>query len=472
MVCLACAFAVGPLDASDRIILTQVPARDAADRLPSGSRIVSFDPSNAGSLPTNLTSGFDAAGRPDLSFDGERVLFVGRRTVDDPFDVWEQVIDGGEPRRVTHRPDGVTRAIYLSTLYTLDAEEPHNRVAYCAGSTGALQPGTSCAALHTSRMDGTQPRQITFNPHGVGDPLLLSDGRLLYAGGRPPGSGGGTSWFTVNTDGTDVSAFAAAHEPQAIRGMACETERGQVVYVEATADGPRTGGSLVQVDRARSLGVPQAVTGGNGAYRSPSAAGGGRLLVSHRPETESSYGIYAIAADEEAIPAQLFDSADWHDLGPVPVRPRPVPKGRSSVVDERVDFGFLYCLDAHRTDRAAGVEARGGQIQRLRVHDGAEILGEVPVQQDGSFYLQVPARTALRLETLDAAGDSLQAMESWIWVMPNERRGCIGCHEDRESTPPNRHVLALRAVPQRVGLGADPEAESADELPAKKGYPK
>jgi len=43
-------------------------------------------------------------------------------------------------------------------------------------------------------------------------------------------------------------------------------------------------------------------------------------------------------------------------------------------------------------------------------------------------------------------------MRSWFWVMPMERRGCIGCHEDRELTPPNRHVFALRKRAQRIGL--------------------
>ncbi len=82
---------------------------------------------------------------------------------------------------------------------------------------------------------------------------------------------------------------------------------------------------------------------------------------------------------------------------------------------------------------------------------GEEALGTVPVESDGSFYMEVPARTPLRLQTLDADGAVLQTMRSWIWVMPEEARGCIGCHEDRELTPPNRHVLALRKPPHLIG---------------------
>ena len=51
------------------------------------------------------------------------------------------------------------------------------------------------------------------------------------------------------------------------------------------------------------------------------------------------------------------------------------------------------------------------------------------------------------MRAIDGRGDVSFSMENWIWVMPRESRGCIGCHEDRELTPPNRHVFALRKPP-------------------------
>lgn len=80
-----------------------------------------------------------------------------------------------------------------------------------------------------------------------------------------------------------------------------------------------------------------------------------------------------------------------------------------------------------------------------------------PVESDGSFFIEVPAQIPIRLETLGKDGTILQRMKSWFWVMPGERRGCIGCHEDRELTPPNRHVEALRKKPHRIGLPALPQ---------------
>jgi len=138
------------------------------------------------------------------------------------------------------------------------------------------------------------------------------------------------------------------------------------------------------------------------------------------------------------------------------------PRGSSSVVRDELATGQLYCLDSRISD-----EALTGAIHRVRViavkpaaaagtqaSIEPEVLGETAVEADGSFFLELPARTPFRLATLDERGAVLRTMNTWMWLMPGERRGCIGCHEDRERTPPNRHVLALRKPPARVGLGS------------------
>jgi len=103
---LAFGFAVGSdPDASsslpDRIVCAQVPAResnggvdplqllDSQGILPRGSRIVAVAPGDPASGAVNLTPGFAAAGRPDLSFDAKRILFVAKKDTAEPFAVWE-----------------------------------------------------------------------------------------------------------------------------------------------------------------------------------------------------------------------------------------------------------------------------------------------------------------------------------------------------------------------------------------------
>ena len=449
---------------SDRVLCTQVPVAAGAPgvALPVGSRIVALDPADPARGTVNLTADFAVAGRPSVSFDGRRVLFVARRRAADPLSVWEMSVDGAAPRQVVKRAVDCTRAIYLSRTYTINAAEPVLQIAFCT-APATTPSAASPAAIYTCRLDGSGVRRITFNPHGASDPCLLSDGRLVYSSGAPPALGGSVL-FTVNTDGTDVFPFAAVHEPAAMRTMPCETLDGQVVYVETASKSSSAGGALVAVARTRSLRTRRVIAPELlRRYHSPSALPDGNLLVSARTDRGATYGIYVLDLQRGDLITKVFDDPRWHDLDAVAVRPRPVPAGRSSVVDERVDFGFLYCLDAALSDTA-----RGGRISTLRVLQsgaaatGERVLGEVQVESDGSFYLQLPARTPLRLETLDETGQILQAMRNWIWVMPRERRGCIGCHEDRELTPPNRHVLALRKQARKIGIKTDRDGLAND----------
>ncbi len=482
--------AIGPL------IFTQVPVQahrkqgtpskhdDAGRRLPSGSRIVSFDLTARAKGITLLTASFHAAGRPDLSFDGRRITFVGKRAAADPLDVWEMNVDSTKIRRITQGLGNCTAAIYLPTIYTIDAEEPFHQIAFCSDAGSGLGP-----ALYTCRLDGTRIRRITFNPYGASDPFMLSDGRLLYSSWRVPApeEERNTALFTINTDGTDIFVFAGAHGTPAVRGMPCETPAGQVVYVEsASHPGWDRGGALITVSRKRSLHTRRVLASDSaGSYRSPSAMADGTVLVSYRGHDMRSYGLYLFDTTGGTRIAKIYDDAQWDDINAVQVRSRPKPAGRSSVVVEQGETGLLYGLNAYLSDTEHSNGINDGRIHSVRViktrdHSARppdfglltrsaqkpytieeEALGTVPVESDGSFFMEVPARTPLRLQTLDVDGVVLQTMRSWIWVMPKEARGCIGCHEDRELTPPNRHVLALRRPPHRVGR--PPVGQSSSE---------
>jgi hypothetical protein len=50
----------------------------------------------------------------------------------------------------------------------------------------------------------------------------------------------------------------------------------------------------------------------------------------------------------------------------------------------------------------------------------------------------------MAFQILDENNMALLTHPSWLWAMPKENRGCIGCHEDRELTPPNRLAEALK----------------------------
>ncbi|MCP4593418.1 MAG: HEAT repeat domain-containing protein, partial [bacterium] len=64
----------------------------------------------------------------------------------------------------------------------------------------------------------------------------------------------------------------------------------------------------------------------------------------------------------------------------------------------------------------------------------------------------VPANTPLALQAVDAEGRAELNEMSWIYVRPGERRGCVGCHHPRQSTPlgSRPRALALRASPLKL----------------------
>lgn len=82
------------------------------------------------------------------------------------------------------------------------------------------------------------------------------------------------------------------------------------------------------------------------------------------------------------------------------------------------------------------------------------VLGEAPVEADGSFYIAVPPDQPVRFELLDAAGHVVRAQKSWIWTRSGEEHGCVGCHEDRALAPENRWPMALQRFdsPTRLDL--------------------
>jgi hydrazine synthase alpha subunit-like protein len=76
--------------------------------------------------------------------------------------------------------------------------------------------------------------------------------------------------------------------------------------------------------------------------------------------------------------------------------------------------------------------------------------GRVPIESDGSAHFKVPALKEVYLQVLDARGRELQRQTSSLQLMPNEVRGCIGCHEPRNTAPSSTSLpMAARRPPTR-----------------------
>ena len=63
------------------------------------------------------------------------------------------------------------------------------------------------------------------------------------------------------------------------------------------------------------------------------------------------------------------------------------------------------------------------------------ILGTVPVEADGSAYLELPALRSLFFVALDEHDLAVKRMQSFVTLQPGEVTSCAGCHEHRTETP-------------------------------------
>ncbi len=113
-----------------------------------------------------------------------------------------------------------------------------------------------------------------------------------------------------------------------------------------------------------------------------------------------------------------------------------------------VKTGLLLCQDVNFTDiqsaentnlvsKAVGIEVMGVDSS----------FGIVDVEKDGSFYLKILADTPFRIQSIDDSGNVVNGPGSWLYLRPNERRGCIGCHENNEQVPENRQPLSVKKDP-------------------------
>ena len=59
------------------------------------------------------------------------------------------------------------------------------------------------------------------------------------------------------------------------------------------------------------------------------------------------------------------------------------------------------------------------------------IVGTVPVEPDGSAYLELPALRSFFFVALDKNDLSVKRMQSFLTVQPGETSSCVGCHEQR-----------------------------------------
>jgi len=427
-----------------------------SERFPAGSRIVRLEKGN--SNPTNLTPNFFGATDPRVSFDGSRVLFAGKKDAGTSWQIWEMNTDGTGQRQVTRCDGNCLAPAYL----------PRDAVAF----SGEVQEagGSQAYQIYFAKLDGSDAHPITFGPGDYELETVLQNGLILVSARSPLQARGeyerSRNLYTLRPDGSGLAAFRCDHETPAIRSQAEELDDGSVVFVKNKVPGSEAGGDLAAIRRGAThnstLGPESALSW------SPRQLEAARLIVARRmsaPQAAGKFGLYSFDLLHGRFQDPIYKDSEFSSIEAIPVAAHPAPRWYWSTLDPEAKAGYFICLDA-----SLSADAPRGRLSPLptAVHvlaldpaTGKEnSLGEPPVEQDGSFYIAVPADRPVRFELLNAEGKVARAQQSWIWARPGEERGCVGCHEDRAVAPENRWPLALRRfdTPVRLGLQAPLQA--------------
>jgi hypothetical protein len=411
------------------------------------------------------------------------VRFAGRKAGETRSRIGEIGLDGQGLRAISPAHLDARRPRYVSLLNTLEAPVPWFTIVFVAHETTISESGRAAGSnLYNVKLDGSELRRLTFNPNHNLDPFQMWDGRMIYAAERhsnePDSAAGRVGIYAIHIEGADMERYGGGLG-QRIQQMPCATAGGLVVFVESAQPTWDGAGQLGCVEQRRPHVNYRALTHNPAQlFFSPSPLHGNRVLVSRRAATAgSNWGVFAFDADSGTC-EPVFDRPEFHDVQAVLAKPRAMPDGHSTVVTLEGEFGTFYGMNCYTTDARRAAHLKSGEVKRVRVIEGIvpadalaspthvsgdtppgpaiprRLIGEAPVEPDGSFNVIVPSNTPLLIQTLDERGLALGNC-GWVWVKPKEVRGCIGCHEDPELTPENEYVQALRRPSDNLLLPPD-----------------
>lgn len=400
------------------------------------ARIVALDPDKPGGSLKVLTEGYFSARSPEISCDGKCLLFAAQQKQNDPWQIWEMNLEDSKIRRVTSSLENCIDPAYL----------PGGRLVFSKLTINdTVNTGHS---LYTCNLDGSNIKQITFNPHTYFASTVLKDGRVLTISRQLYPDQEDPILLILRPDGTKAEMFYKGMAGSALFSRGWETMNGKIVFIESDK-GSKERGNLVSINYNRPLYTRVNLTSEiKGDFRTVFPLQSGRLLVSYRPTEAYRYALYEFDPENKVLGQPVYNNTDYDALEAVVVEKHTRPKKLPSEVDMGVKTGLLLCQDINVFEmQSSGNGSSFPKACKIEVLGIDSTLGVVRVEKDGSFYLKVIADTPFQIQTIDEDGRILHGPCGWIWLRPNERRGCVGCHEDPELVPDNRLSLSVKKPP-------------------------
>ncbi|MHC4228389.1 MAG: HzsA-related protein [Planctomycetota bacterium] len=402
---------------------------------------------------------------PQVHYNGRRIVFSYRKGGTDSFHLYEINTDGTGLRQLTEGPYNDIEPTYLADGGILFCSDRCNRWVNCWL--------TKVAVMYRCDADGSNIRQISSNSEHENTPWPLPDGRVLYQ-----------RWeyvdrsqvhyhhlWTTNPDGTGQMVFYGNMHPGIVMIDAKPIPgTDKVVAVFSPGHGRREHAGAITILSPKKgpddLSTAQRISKKDN-YRDPYPLSAKHFLVAQDASL--------LLMDEHGAVRTIYKLPVKLAKAQVTVHePRPImPRMRERMIAPRVALkettGRLILSDVYNGRRMDGV--RQGDVKKLLIletlpmpihYTGGmdpvsfggtftleRILGTVPVEPDGSAYMELPALRSFFFVALDENDDTVKRMQSFLTVMPGETTSCVGCHEHRTQTPENRNIRTLAALKRK-----------------------
>ncbi|MDR0521363.1 MAG: hypothetical protein LBH00_05870 [Planctomycetaceae bacterium] len=397
---------------------------------------------------------------PQLHYDGQKILFSYRKGGTHPYHLYEIDLDGQNLRQLT---DGIYDDIEPTYC-------PDGSIIFCSSRCKRFVNcwHTPVAVLHRCDADGKNVRMLSSNNDHDNTPWLLPDGRVLYM-----------RWeyvdrsqvhyhhlWTMNPDGTQQSAFYGNLHPGDVMIDAKpipNSEKVAAIFSYGHGSREHMGGLHLVSPKKGPDDKGSSVRLGRGSFKDPYPFSEDCFLAANNDT------LWIVDGSGKFEP--LFQlPKELQDKGFAVHEPRPVlPRPRERLVGDRTDLtkttGTVVLQDVCRGRSLHGLER--GKIKKLLVlkqlpapihFSGgmeavtiggsftlAEILGTIPVAEDGSAFAELPALQSLFFVALDENDLAVKRMHSFLTLQPGETAACIGCHEERTEAP-DMKIPVLQAL--------------------------
>ena len=435
------------------IIVTAAPvyrplaALRGEERFPGGAQLLMI---HQGKVEL-LVKGFAATADANVSFDGKSVLFAGKKTSADPWQIWELTLADGSVLKLIAGGADAIRPLYLPSgqlVFALRTETGYQLEV--AGKASFL------ADVPIAADAGSTLLPISFLAASAIPEDVLLDGRILFEANYPLGLGSVPEMYLVYADGSGVESYRCDHGRARWGGR--QIASGDVVFTR--------GASLARftspLAHELTVATPQGEFAGGVAER-PS----GEWLVSVRTAPKAHYSLRLFKpGSPQARTAALqavFEVKDQDLVEPVLAAPRARPHHHPTSLHPW-NYANLLALDS-RMSREGDLKTLPASVrlETLDAQGHVVVNGAAPVDADGSFFVQTPGDKPIRFSLLNAQGAVVLQEHGWFWIRKGEQRICTGCHTGPERGSENHvpAVLMRTTVPENLtGIDIDTQPQT------------